>query len=849
MFLSLIPIAMLFAASADRTVDFDRDVRPIFQTRCYGCHGPQLQTSGLRLDDGAAAMAGGNSGPAIVSGHADKSKLILRVSGAPGIGAMPPMGKRLTAEEVATLRAWIDQGAKWPQTEQTTAAKPRSTHWAFQTVSKPAPPDVKNRAWVRNPIDNFILARLEKQKIATSQEADKRTLLRRVSLDLTGLPPTPEESASFVNDPRADAYEHQVDRLLASPHFGEKWARHWLDQARYADSDGYEKDWFRPWAWRWRQWVIDAINHDMPFDEFTIEQIAGDLLPDATVEQKVATGFHRNTLTNREGGVDDAQFKFEDTLDRANTIGTVWLGLSVGCAQCHNHKYDPIPQKDTYQLFAFFDNVEEVNIDAPLPGETGAWMRTRAEYEAKRKALLEEYDVPELQAAWEKDLLFTIANPGKRTDWDLAWDCVLKLTEGGDGGKIVQTPSEKRTQRDQDILTDHFVRNYHFAVGQKKYNELKFKELDQKLTALKEQYPQLSQAMVIEESPKPHPTFLRVRGDYKTPGIEVHPDTLSVLPPLGVQGRPANRLDLARWLVRRDNPLTSRVAVNRLWQEIFGQGIAKSSDDFGTRGEKPSHPELLDWLASEFMDRGWSRKEMIRLMVTSATYRQSSDARPELKDIDPDNRLLARQSRLRLPAELIRDSALEASGLLDPEIGGKSVRPPQPAGVLELGYAGRSGARWVESTGPEKYRRGLYVEYLRTTPYPQLANFDAPKASMTTCTRERSNSPLQALNLLNDPVFLEAAQALAVQTVSEPGDFGSRLQRVYERVVARDPDAKEKAKLEAYYTKQQRLLADDLTAQQKLAPYEPPGATRLETAAWTGVASVLLNLDEFITRE
>ncbi len=436
---------------AGGSVDFDRQVKPIFQKNCYGCHGPALQSSGLRLDDPAAALKGGYGGASIVPGQSGESKLVQRVSGAKGVPPMPPAGKRLTAEEIAILRTWIDQGAKYATgiaAGTTPAVLPpgaRTEHWAFKPVRCPTPPAVGLAGWVRNPIDAFVLARLEKERIAPSPEAPRQMLLRRLSLDLTGLPPSAEEMAQFLADRSPDAYEKQVDRLLASPHFGEKWARSWLDQARYADSDGYEKDWFRPWAWRWRNWVIDAINRDMAFDRFTAEQIAGDLMPAATVEQRVATGFHRNTLTNREGGVDSVQFEFENAVDRASTLGTVWLGLSVGCAQCHDHKFDPISQKDFYSLFAYFDSVEEVEIDAPLPGEIGPWLRTNGDYQKKRAQMLADYKVADLQAAWEKDILYTIAHPGERTDWDLAWDCVLKLTEAGDGGKIVQIPAAERT--------------------------------------------------------------------------------------------------------------------------------------------------------------------------------------------------------------------------------------------------------------------------------------------------------------------------------------------------------------------------------------------------------------------
>lgn len=835
-----------------RKVDFQREVEPLLRTRCQGCHGAAQQMSGLRLDGRESALHGGYSGAVIKPGNSAESTLVRRISGPKDVGPMPPVGKRLTPEEIGIIRGWIDQGAEWNSTTSviSKAGAPGSSHWAFQPVRRPGVPVVTKADWVKNPVDAFILRRLEKEKIAPSPEADRRTLLRRASLDLTGLPPTPEEMAAFLADTSDNAYERQIDRLLQSPHFGEKWARHWLDRARYADSDGYEKDWARPYAWRYRQWVIEALNADKPFDQFTIEQIAGDLLPNATVEQRVATGFHRQTLTNREGGVDNEQFRFENTVDRASTVGAAWMGLTFGCAQCHDHKFDPISQKDFYQLYALFDNLEEVDIDAPMPGELGPYLRHLDEYRAERTALLQEYHVPELQAAWEKEMLEAAANPGKRTDWDLAWDCLLKLTEGGDGERVMRIPAEQRTQRQRAVLTDHFIRNYHFAVGPKRYEAVKFKELDQKLTALKTKYPQLTQAMTVAELPAAHQSFLRVRGNYKTMGIPVQPAGPSFLPALKPAAKQVTRLDFARWLVSPDHPLTSRVAVNWMWQELFGQGIVRSSDDFGKRGDAPSHPELLDWLASEFMDHHWSMKDVIRTMVTSETYRQSSRIRPELQSTDPNNTLLARQARLRLPAELIRDSALSVSGLLSTEIGGKSIRPPQPAGVTELGYGKREGAGWAVSTGPDQYRRGLYIFFQRSTPYPELVNFDAPKANVLQCRRERSNTPLQALNLLNDPVFLEAAQALAYQAVSTPApDFAGRLRYIYERSLGRPPVDKEVETFRKYFDRQQAILAKEPESVKRLAPSGTIGEAPAVLASWVALSSVLLNLDEFITRE
>ncbi len=838
---------------AKMRVDFARDIEPILKGRCIVCHGSQQQMGGLRLDRRADALRGGNSGPVITAGDSAASRLIRLVAGLEKGLVMPPAGKRLSAQEVGLLRAWIDQGANWPVREQTSGiAGERGKdepgvpkHWAFQPVKRPEAPAVGNRNWVRNPIDNFILARLEAEGIEPSPEAGRVTLIRRLSFDLIGLPPTPKEVAEFLADNRPDAYERLVDRLLDSPHYGEKWARHWLDLARYADSDGYEKDLVRPHAWRYRHWVIEALNRDLPFDQFTIEQIAGDLLPQATIEQKVATGFHRNALTNREGGVNIEQFRYEKVVDQINTVGTVWLGLTVGCAQCHDHKYDPLSQKEYYQLFAFFNSAEEVNIDAPLEGEMGPYLQALPEYRKKRTELLVQYRVPDLQPAWEKKMLEAAANPGKWTDWDHAYDAIQKLLDGAD--KILRMEAAARTQKQQDALSDHFIRNYHRVIGKEMWEQLKYKELRKQLSDLAASFPALSEAQTIAEDAAPLRTHIAIRGDYRNNGIEVHPGTPEVLHALPPHAKPS-RLALARWLVSRGNPLTTRVTVNRIWQEYFGRGIVRTSEDFGTQGEKPSHPELLDYLASELVDRHWSLKQLHRLIVTSAAYRQSSKARPELQARDAENALLARQARLRLPAELIRDSGLAVSGLLYPVIGGRSVRPPQPAGLDALGYA--DSVKWVDSQGTDRYRRGLYILFQRTVPYPQLMHFDSPDASVTACRRERSNTTLQALNLLNDPVFVEMARGLAMRILLETsGTFTDRIDFAFQQCLARKPSSREREWLTEYYEKQKQMLEKDAGSVPMIFPVELRGVSNIEAAAWVALSSVLLNLDEFITRE
>ncbi len=833
--------------SADRTVEFASEVEPILHVRCYVCHGPSIQTNGLRFDQREAVLKGGYSGPAIVLNDSANSSLIHRIASSKEGFRMPPTEPRLTREEVGILRAWIDQGAPWATVgPQETARPATSDHWSFLPIEHPKPPDVRQSDWTRNSIDQFVLAGLESRGVSPSPEADKLTLLRRLSLDLLGLPPSLEEAQAFLADSDPHAYERVVDRLLDSQHYGEKWARHWLDLARYADSDGYEKDVARPYAWRWRNWVIDALNEDMPFDEFTTLQLAADLLEHPTPDQLAATGFHRNTLRNREGGTIYEQSRFEETLDRANTVATVWLGLTVECAQCHDHKYDPISQKDFYSLYAFFDNVQDVHIAAPLPGEMGPYLRRRAEYVSKRQELLHEHHVPELQPEWERQMKIAGANPGERSDWDLCYDELFQMSDGG--WEVLYKDPAERTFRERDILTDYFIAWYYTVVSKERIEELQFKELRKKLKDLQSSYPQLSEARIIHERDEPGKTYLRMRGQWDRKGIPVQPQPPAFLPQFLERGR-ATRLDLAEWILSEDNPLTARVAVNRMWQEFFGQGLVRTSEDFGAQGELPSHPKLLDWLASTFRSRGWSVKHMHKLLVMSATYRQSSHARPKVSERDPVNTWLARQNRLRLPAEILRDSALRVSGLLSPDIGGPSVYPPQPKGVVELTYAWDTD-RWRESQGPDRYRRGLYTFFQRTSPYPQMMNFDAPDSNRTASRRQRSNTPLQALNLLNDEVFLEAARALAIRTLAEsPAEWTARLNRIFQLTLSRLPSRHEAEELSESYRRQMRILDPSPADAKQLVQVDLREHDPVEIAVWMGLGRILLNTDEFITRE
>ncbi len=838
-------VVLLAAPVAYGAVDFTRDIAPIFRKHCIGCHGAAQQMNGLRLDRAADAVKGGYSGPAVRPKDPAGSRLYqLVTTGAKDAAGkalvMPPAGPKLTESQTATIRTWIEEGAIGPSEAAAVATAPAVRHWSFQPIRKPTIPVVRNTTWVRNPIDAFVLAKLEKRGIAPSPEATKAALARRLSLDLIGLLPAPEEVQEFVADRRPDAYARLVNRLLESPRYGEKWARQWLDLARYSDSEGGIQDYARPFAWRYREWVIDALNRDMPFDQFTVEQVAGDLLPGATTTQKLAAGFHRQTITSREGGVDLEKLRFDQVIDRTATIGTVWLGLTVGCAQCHDHKYDPITQKDFYSLFAFFNNTREVDIDAPLPGEVPVYRRTLAEYRAKRKDLLCEYNVEPLQQEWEYELRWTEANPGKRPAWDVSLADLQRQVDHGE--RIFHKAPEARTRREADDLTDHFVKNFGQAVGSKRYEQVRFKELGKRLSDLAKEYPTLSRVMTVEEDPHPQQTHIHLRGDYREKGIAVTPSAPAFLPPLP-KGAPADRLALARWLVSAENPLPARVAVNRMWQEFFGKGLTRTSEDLGTKGEAPTHPELLDWLAAEFVKGGWRMKAMHRAIVMSATYRQSSNTRPDLKTVDPNNTMLARQNRMRLPAELIRDAALGASGLLWDEVGGQSVKPPQPEGVVDQTYS----IKWEESPGRARYRRGLYVYIQKTTAYPLMMNFDAPDRTVSCSRRETSNTPLQALNLMNDPVFTEAAGALALRLITEKTSNHERLDRAFELCFARRPSPQERDAALTHLERRRSMAKPD--AAQKLRLGELDGPEGSEAVAWFGVSRALLNTDEFMTRE
>ncbi len=841
----LLGLVAVMSAAADElppaatgAVDFETEIRPLLERHCVGCHGESNAMNGLRLDRRAAALEGGHSGPSILPGDSANSRLVRLVAGYKVKVVMPPVGDPLDETQVGLLRAWIDQGAPWPESGVGGAAddgeSDQVSHWAFQPIRKPTIPQEVH------PIDHFVRRRLQREDLEPSPPADRAVLLTRASLDLTGLVPTVDEQRAFLADPSDTAYERAVDRLVDSKHFGEKQALHWLDQVRYADSDGYAKDYTRPHAWRYRRWVVNAINAGMPFDRFSIEQIAGDLLPAATVEQRVATGFLRNTLRNREGGVNPEQFLFEETVDRASTFGTVWLGLTVGCAQCHDHKYDPISQKDFYEIFAYFDNLDERHIYAPVQGEMGPYLQTVNEYRRRHGEILDEYDVPALQAAWEAGCLKAGAEPGVYLDWDLAWQELGLNTDGGQ--EIVTIPPAERTWRQATMVTDYFLRAYGLIVGADRHKELGFPEAIKRLRSLNDLYPRRTEARVVHDRSDQKPTHLRIRGSWDRPGIPVRPSTLDFLP--AEPDVQPTRLALARWLFSERNPLTARVAVNRIWQEYFGRGLVPTTDDFGRQGEKPSHPELLDWLAAEFRDSGWNVKNMHRLIVTSDTYRQEAVLSPKLAAFDPGNRLLARQSRLRLPAELIWDRALAAAGLLHHDVGGPGFRPTMPEGTTGF-KAG--GTDWEPTSGRDRYKRGMYIQFQRTQPYPFLMTFDSPEFRAPACSRDRSNTPLQALNLLNDSTFAEAWRSLALRVLTEVPvrDFEPRLRHAYELALGRAPSKGEESRFSAYVSqRRQEALGSGGLAEWPIVD----GVDRPDLVAWTGVGRILMNLDEFVTR-
>ena len=814
-----VALAVAVVARAEEKVRFNRDVRPILSGNCFYCHGPdeKKREGDRRLDTRAGALADNDGVRAVVPGKPDESDLLARLVSHDKDERMPPPKSKkppLTPSQIATLRKWIEQGAEY------------EGHWSFLSPSEAPPPEVKANAWPKNGIDNFVLAKLESENLAPSPEADRATLIRRVSLDLTGLLPTPEEVRAFAEERAPDAYERLVGRLLASPHYGERWGRHWLDQARYGDSNGYAIDGPRA-MWPYRDWVIKALNDDQPFDQFTIEQLAGDLLPAPTKSQIIATAFHRNTLINEEGGSKPEQFRVESVIDRVNTTGAVWLGLTVGCAQCHTHKFDPITHREFYEMYAFFNSGEDVN-------SKGATVEV---------ARGEIFGQPIAPTSPEVE---TVKSPKHRITQE-AWE--RKELE-----RIEALPE---AQRPADAFT--FALKLAPAVRVDEHRKLVKAAFERAVPKEKAEKPrpvdgEIVDLMVMQDLAKPRPTFLLLRGDYTRPDEKAGPLQPGVIAAVNSAFRTPhsafqNRLDLARWLVSADNPLTARVTVNRMWMRYFGRGIVETEEDFGSQGPAPTHPELLDWMAREFIRFGWSMKAMHRLIVTSATYRQASKVRPELAERDPRNLLLARQERVRIEAEIVRDAALSASGLLTATIGGPSVHPPQPDGVYSFTQTGK---KWIADTGPNRFRRALYTMYYRSAPYPLFGTFDAPDFQ-TVCTRRpRSDTPLQALTVANDPAFLELAQGLAARVLREvpTGDADARIRRAFALCLCREPREKELAILRGYHAAQLAdFTADPAAAKKLLPPALAKTAASAEAAALVAVARALFNTDNFITRE
>lgn len=1030
--------------SVQGEVDFVQEIQPIFKERCYDCHSGETREAGLRLDHKGEALAGSDSGVIITPGKPEESLLVKLVAGEDPCKLMPPDGDNLSAKQIDLIKTWIKEGAIWPDGIDPPATRP--THWAYQPLSFTLP-ELSGQTTPKpaHPIDRFVLAKLQDLQITPSPQADRYTLVKRLYYDLLGLSPPLDVVERFAQDDRPDAYERLVDELLASPHFGERWGRHWLDMARYADSDGYEKDRPRYNAWKYRDWVIDAINRDMPLDQFTIEQIAGDLLDTPTQDQLLATAFHRQTLTNTEGGTDQEEFRVAAVFDRVETIGTVWLGLTVGCARCHSHKYDQISQREYYQLFAFFNNGDEVNANIPTSG--AAWENYQQAFQA-HQVQKRELEMPlqarkaELQpgfADWlqqteqlvrqaaamtaqpqlvsmtstggaEFQLLddgsFLTVKQGTVQDvYELRYDItpVAEQIEGlagirlealtdaslarqgpgnSSGGNFVlseltvdrlpavadETPprripfgsatatfSQKGFEVAQAIdgvedakgwaispevgkahtatflfkepllltaealstdasrsllvrMSQQYASNIH-TLGRFRVRFLSTQETQlesipadlrqallapeaerskdqvqklqlhffaqdaeyRKLQAAVEAHdkqqpfkPEMTVGIVRQRTSNPRTTHVLKRGDFLQPLSPIGTGTLAVLPDLpqaASDGTEPTRLDFAMWLVSGENPLPPRVLANHIWTRLFGRGLVATANDFGIRGEAPTHPELLDWLASALIDSGWSRKQLIRTILLSETYQRDSIHRPELQEIDPTNRWLSRQNRFRVEAEIVRDLYLTASGLLEPRIGGPSVFPPLPEGFDSLSYA--NNFKWGASdwnTRPDRphtvppkddiYRRGMYTFFKRTAAHPNLITFDCPDSNTTNVQRETSNTPLQALQTLNNVSFFKAARALAELAINQTNltDDATRLNWLLRRCISRPPTTAEESILAALLQDARSYYEQHPTAAHELAGVETQ-SDAIERAAWITVARTVLNLDEFIVRD
>ena len=804
-------LAVLLAALAlpgsNADVDFSRDIRPILSEQCFRCHGPdeEARTSGLRLDEYAGAIEERNGKRAIVPGAPDASELLARIKADDPLRRMPLGGDPLEDGQIKLLEDWISAGAEYER------------HWAYEKPERPQLPAVSDAGWTRNPIDHFILNDLDAAGLQPSGAAEPAVLIRRLYLDLIGIPPSPEQIDDFLASPTDQAYLERVDELLASPHYGEHRARHWLDLARYADSNGYQHDDPRE-IWPYRDWVVRALNADMPFDRFTIEQLAGDLLPEPSLSQLIATGFHRNTPMNGSGGSKIDEVRNAMLVDRVNTTATVWLGSTLGCAQCHTHKYDPFTIEEYYRFYAYFDrgvdetvlagggNTRKFYVGAQVELPVSAGRRSR--YSAV-KAQHEYLKMVIGQAEFEALADLPQWMERQATNRDLPPNVISALAK----------PAGERTESDNNTIRDAFLKARPEVAEPRQ-------ELEKLARRMKPLAP--PKTLIMADKPGPVQSFLLKRGQIGAHGRAVEPGTPAALHALD-SDLPPNRLGLAQWITSPENPLTARVTVNRLWAEIFGRGIVPTAEDFGRQGDGPTHPELLDWLAVEFAEGGWSIKDLVRVMVTSSTYRQSSRGSTELLERDPDNMLLALGPRFRLPAEAIRDSVLAASGLLSLKMGGPPVHPPQPAGLWrEISTA--TDPDYPTSKGEDRHRRGLYTFLRRGAPYPSFTTFDASPRHDCVALRARTNSPLQALTLLNDPAYVEAADALAKPLMAMPAvSDRDRLVYAFRRAVTRAPSVVELQDLV-------RLL------------HEFRKTSEDESDAWISLARVLLNLDETITK-
>ena len=804
-FLILFCLAAADVCLADGAPDFSRDIRPILSGKCFKCHGPDAgsREADLRLDQREAAIEWG----VITPGSASESSLMDRITTDDPDLRMPPNGPQLTTDEIDSLKSWINAGADYTK------------HWAYVPPRAVEPPPIPDQTWnQRNAIDFFIQAALVDQNLEPSPVAEPAVLLRRLSLDLIGLPPTFDEVAAFEEDPSEQNFEANVDRLLDSVHFGEKWAQHWLDLARYADSNGYQHDDLRT-MWPYRDWVINALNADMPFDQFTIEQLAGDLLPEPSREQLIATGFHRNVATNFSGGSKVDEVRADILHDRVSTTGQVWLGMTMECCQCHDHKFDPISQVEYYQLYAYFNQaIPELDIEGPGMFKKkfiGAEIAVYAspEEEAQAEQILKQIELEQAalqrakpraregQAAWEQEFQDSdraSSIPWERFPWNLR------------GGAFkLKIPREQRSA--EDIVSIEALLFYdHPSTG----------PYEKALDLLKSELAKLApRSMIMRDSTNRVPTNLFNRGDYTSLGERVEAGTPGVLHELDSQF-PSNRLGLAKWLVNPNNPLTARVTVNRIWAEIFGQGIVTTLEDFGMQSAPPTHPELLDWLSVQFVDNGWSMKRLIKTIVMSSTYRQTSAAPHAKINQDSANQWLSRGPRFRLSAELVRDNLLAISGKLSTKVGGPSVYPPQPAGMWKQ-ISGANVSVYPTSVGEDRYRRGLYTFLRRGNPNPMVLNFDGSNRSSCVTKRDRSNTPVQALNLLNDPSFVEAAEAFAAWMSESPGEEGDKVTAAFRKALARAPTDQEVQALLGLYRKHN---------------------------SWFLIAQAILNLDETITK-